>query len=53
MATEIKARTMFEAVMRGKGYTDFNMVKGRYTATAMQTRWIYFQLGWEMRGVTA
>ena len=47
----MKARPMFEAVMRGKGYTDFSMLKGKYTATTMQTRWIYFQLDWEMRGV--
>lgn len=52
MATEIsKAQMVFEALMRGRGYTDLSMVKGKYTATTMQTRWIYFQLGWEMRGV--
>ena len=48
-----KAQQVFEALMRGKGYTDFSTLKGRYTATTMQTRWIYFQLGWEMRGVAA
>ena len=48
-----KAQTVFEALMRGKGYTDFNMHKGRYTVPAMQVRWSYFQMGWEMRGVTA
>ena len=48
-----KAQTVFEALMRGKGYTDFNTHKGRYTVPAMQVRWSYFQLGWEMRGVMA
>ena len=45
---------MFLALMRAKGYTDddFKMNKGRYTNAAMQTRWNYFRLGWEMRGTT-
>jgi hypothetical protein len=46
-----KAQTVFEAIMRSKGMTDLNMVKGKYTTPSMQTRWNYFQLGWEMRGV--
>lgn len=43
---------MFLALMRAKGYTDedMKMVKGRYTNANMQTRWLYFRLGWEMRG---
>lgn len=48
-----KAQQVFEALMRSKGHTDFKTIKGRYTVPAMQTRWIYFQLGWEMRGVAA
>ena len=46
-----KAQTLFEAVMRAKGLTELEMVKGKYKNPAMQTRWNYFQLGWEMRGV--
>ena len=46
------AQKVFEAIMRTKGHTDFQMVKGRYTNPSMQTRWNYFQLGWEIREVT-
>ena len=46
-----KAQQVFEAMMRAKGYTDFSVVKGRYTSSGIQTRWNYFLLGWEMRGV--
>jgi hypothetical protein len=46
-----KAQQVFEAMMRAKGYTDFSAVKGRYTSSGIQTRWNYFLLGWEMRGV--
>jgi hypothetical protein len=48
-----KAQQVFEALMRSKGYTDFDQVKGRYTTPAMQVRWTYFRMGWEMKGVTA
>ena len=48
-----KAQTVFEALMRSKGYTDFYQSKsGKYTVPAMQVRWAYFQLGWEMKAVT-
>jgi hypothetical protein len=46
-----KAQQVFEAMMRAKGYTDFSETKGRYNVLALQTRWNYFLLGWEMRGV--
>lgn len=46
-----KAQQVFEAMMRAKGYTDFTATKGRYSVPALQTRWNYFLLGWEMRGV--
>ena len=46
-----KAQQVFEAIMRGKGMTELTMVKGKYAAPAMQARWNYFQLGWEMREV--
>ena len=38
----------FEALMRVKGHTDFTMKGNRYTNSNLQTRWQYFQLGWEM-----
>jgi hypothetical protein len=48
----MKARQVFTALMSAKGYTDadFKMEKGRYVNAAMQGRWNYFLLGWEMRG---
>ncbi len=46
-----KAQQVFEAMMRSKGHTDFSETKGRYNVPAMQTRWNYFLLGWEMRSV--
>ena len=46
-----KAQQVFEAMMRAKNYTDFSNTKGRYNSPALQTRWNYFLLGWEMRGV--
>jgi hypothetical protein len=46
-----KAQQVFEAMMRAKGYTDFSGAKGRYSSSTLQTRWNYFLLGWEMRGV--
>ena len=46
-------REVFEALMRTKGQTDFSRTHtGRYVAPNLQTRWSYFQLGWEMRGVS-
>jgi len=46
------AQKTFEAMMRGNGYVDFKQNKtGRYLNNAIQTRWKYFLLGWEMRGV--
>lgn len=47
-----KAQQVFEALMRSKGQTSFEMRKSRYTTPAMQVRWTYFQMGWELRGVT-
>jgi hypothetical protein len=48
-----KAQQVFEAIMRTKGQTDFTQTNGRYNVGNIQTRWNYFQLGWEMREVTA
>ena len=48
-----KEQQVFEAIMRSKGQTNFAKTQtGRYVLPAIQTRWVYFQLGWEMRGVT-
>jgi hypothetical protein len=48
-----KAQTVFEALMRSKGHTDFNMnTNGKYSVPSLQMRWSYFQLGWEMKAVT-
>ena len=45
------SQQIFEARMRGKGHTDFTKnPKGKYLVPAMQMRWSYFQMGWEMRG---
>ena len=49
-----KAQQVFEAIMRTKGHTDFTMsATGRYNVAQLQTRWTYFQLGWEMHEVVA
>lgn len=48
-----KAQQVFEALMRIKGHDNFDMRKGRYSVPALQMRWSYFQLGWEMREVAA
>jgi hypothetical protein len=46
-----EAQKTFEAFMRSNGKTDFTKnEKGRYADAAMQTRWRYFQMGWELRG---
>lgn len=48
-----QARIVFEAIMRTKGHLDFVQENGRYTNPNLQTRWNYFQMGWEMAKVTA
>jgi hypothetical protein len=48
-----KAQTVFEALMRTKGHTDFSVnATGKYINTNLGVRWAYFQLGWEMKAVT-
>lgn len=45
-------REVFEAIMQSKGHTDFSKRQtGVYSNPSLQTRWVYFQLGWNMRGV--
>lgn len=49
-----QAQKVFEAIMRTKGHADFSMSDtGRYNVPALQVRWSYFQMGWELRAVTA
>jgi len=46
----MNAKKVFEAIMRTKGHTDFHMSEtGKYMNPGLQTRWSYFQLGWEMK----
>ena len=46
-----KAQQVFEAIMRASGDRDFSRnSKGNYNNVNVQTKWKYFQLGWEMRG---
>jgi len=49
----MKAHKVFTALMVGKGFTpeDLEWTGSKFTHAAMQTRWGYFLLGWEMRGV--
>jgi hypothetical protein len=50
----IKAQKVFESIMRVKGHSDFAMnATGKYLNGALQTRWIYFRMGWEMCEVSA
>jgi hypothetical protein len=47
-----QAQKVFEAIQRSKGHTDFAMgSNGKYNSPALQVRWNYFQLGWEMAKV--
>ena len=49
-----KSQQVFEAIMAAKGHINFTMsARGKYLVPALQLRWAYFQLGWEMREVTA
>jgi hypothetical protein len=44
-----KAQQVFEAIMATKGHSEFTMsATGKYLVPALQMRWSYFQLGWEM-----
>lgn len=45
-----KSQQLFEAVMRGKGYKNFEKSPtGKYLHPGLQVRWSHFKLGWEMR----
>jgi hypothetical protein len=46
-----EAKKSFEAIMRSNGKTNFSMTNtGKYVDAALQTRWRYFLMGWELRG---
>ena len=46
-------RKTFEALMRANGYDNLDKnEKGYYVAPSVQTRWKYFLLGWEMKGLS-
>ena len=48
-----QAQQLFEAIMRGKGYADLSQTSsGKYRVAAVQMRWNYFRMGWEMKAVT-
>ena len=46
-----KAQQVFETLMKAKGHHDFTKLNNRYVVPSLQTRWNYFLLGWEMRGL--
>ena len=46
-----QAQKVFEAMMVAKGYIELKQTKGRYNSPAVQVRWNYFLLGWQLRGV--
>lgn len=49
-----QAQQVFEAIMATKGHSEFAMsAKGKYLVPALQMRWSYFLMGWEMAKVTA
>lgn len=48
----MKAREVFEALMRGNGYENLDRTEnGQYVVAGLNVRWKYFLLGWEMRSV--
>lgn len=49
----MKARQVFIALMMGKGYTQeqLHWDGKKFTNQNVTTRWNYFLMGWEMRGV--
>ena len=49
----MKARQVFIALMTGKGYAESELEWDgeKFVNQNMTTRWNYFLLGWEMRGV--
>lgn len=51
--TSMKARKVFIALMTGKGYAESELEWDgeKFANQNMTTRWNYFLLGWEMRGV--
>ncbi len=47
-----EAKKIFEATMMANGFNDFEKrPNGDYNSPSLQTRWRYFFLGWQMRGI--
>lgn len=48
-----QARKVFETMMKANGYSEEFLIKknDRYTNPVVQTRWKYFRMGWEMKGL--
>lgn len=49
----MKPQVIFETMMRANGYSEQDLKKNktRYLSPSVQTRWKYFLMGWEMRGL--
>lgn len=49
----IEAQKIFETLMKANGYSEEQLTRKTqgYANTSIQTRWKYFLLGWEMRGM--
>jgi hypothetical protein len=48
-----EAQKVFETLMKANGYSDEELTRKNqgYVSNTVQTRWKYFLLGWEMRGM--
>jgi hypothetical protein len=54
MTEQDKAKKVFEAIQLSRGQTNFSKTaNGKYINPAIQVRWNYFKLGWEMAKVSA
>ena len=49
----IEAQKVFETLMKANGYSKEELKRKNqgYVSNTVQTRWKYFLLGWEMRGL--
>lgn len=47
-----EARKVFETILKANGHTNFEIKNNKYIAPAMQTRWKYFLMGWQMKGLS-
>lgn len=48
-----QAMKVFETMMKANGYSEECLVKkeNRYINPGVHTRWKYFRMGWEMKGL--